>query len=293
MFYRRLKASLKWYPYILVNLAVFVVFNLMAWLLVVYLSFQDWDLLGPRSFVWFGNWSELFRDHMLLTALTNTMLYFLMYMPIVLSFSLIVAIILNSGIRWFRIARSSLFVPRITSVAVLAGVFWRLFSPRSDSPMNYLIGLFGIAPQDWLVDIKLALPCVVIVALWQGLGYYAIIWLAGLQTVPTELYDAAAVDGASGWSAHWHVTLPLLRPTAAFNVVVTTIQSLQLFVPIYVLTGGGPVYSTTTVVYYLYLKAFYFMEMGYASTIAIVVFGIIVIGTYLQRKILRSEEALY
>jgi len=260
---------------------------------VIYLGAHRWDLLGERQFIGTQNFVRLFTDKIFGIALKNTLQYMLLYTPCLSAFSLLIAILMNRAIRGTKPLRSAYFLPNVTSIAVLAMIFWRMLSPRPDGPINWLIGRFGIPPQDWLVSVTLALPSLVGVAVWQEFGYFMVIWLAGLQGVPAEMYDAASVDGASGWKLHWYITLPMLRPTAAFVLIITTMHALQVFGSIFVMTGGGPVYSTTTLVYYLYSQAFNFGRMGYASAISIVLFLMILAVTIAQGKFLKFDVGLY
>ena len=292
-FWRRLKSSLPWYPFIIVNIVVLVVFNLVPWISMLGLSVQKTDMLTPSEFVGLGNYVSMLHDRHLGRALRNTFQYLLMYVPLMVATSLAVAILVNRQLLGMKFFRAVFFLPNVTSIAVLSMVFWRFLSPRPDAPINYLLGLVGIPPQKFLVSVTQALPSLVAISLWQSFGYYMVIWLAGLQGIPSELYDAALVDGASGWKLHRYVTLPLLRPTAAFIIVISTIGALQIFGSIYILTGGGPVYATTTVVYHIYQQAFNFGRLGYSSTLSIFLFVIILIITYVQSRYLRFGEDVY
>jgi multiple sugar transport system permease protein len=216
-----------------------------------------------------------------------------MYVPLLLAISLTVAILVNRPLFGMRVFRMLYFLPNITSIAVLALIFRRFLSPRPDGPINFLLGLAGIPAQKFLVDVNQAMPSVVGISLWEAFGYFMVIWLAGLQGIPSELYDAAKVDGADGWRLHRYVTIPLLRPTAAFIVVVSTIGALQVFGSIFILTGGGPVYATTTVAYQIYSQAFNFGRFGYASALSIFFFLLILLITWLQGKYLRFGEDVY
>jgi multiple sugar transport system permease protein len=272
---------------------VLVVFNLVPWISMIELSLYKTDMLSTREFVALGNYSGMLQDEHLHRAIRNTFQYVLMYVPVLVAISLFVAILVNRQMLGMKFFRALFFLPNITSIAVLSLIFWRFLSPRPNAPINYLLGLVGIAPQKFFVDVNEALPSIVMISLWQSFGYYMVIWLAGLQGIPSELYDAALVDGASGWRLHRYVTLPLLRPTAAFIVVVSTIGALQVFGSIYILTGGGPVYATTTIVYHIYQQAFNFSRMGYSSTVSIFLFVVILIITYLQSRYLRFGEDVY
>ena len=291
--WKRLRSSCGWYPFLAVNVVVFVVFNLVPWVSMLELSFHDTDMLSHKEFVGLGNYVRLLKDDLLQKALKNTFQYVLMYEPAMVAVSLFVAVLVNRPMPGMKFFRAVFFLPNVTSIAVLSLVFWRFLSPRPDAPINYLLGLVGIPPQKFLVSVHQALPSIVGIGLWQSFGYYMVIWLAGLQGIPREMYDAALVDGASGWKLHRYVTLPLLRPTGAFIIVISTIGALQVFGSIYIMTGGGPVYATTTVVYHIYQQAFNFGRLGYASTISIFLFTIILVITYLQGKYLRFGEEVY
>jgi multiple sugar transport system permease protein len=235
----------------------------------------------------------MLEDEQLHRALWNTFQFALMYVPLLFIVSLVVAILVNRPLMGMRAFRMLYFLPNITSIAVLALIFRWFLSPRPDAPVNFLLGLFGIPPQTFLINVDQALPSVVAITLWESFGYYMVIWLAGLQGIPNELYDAARVDGAGGWKLHRYVTLPMLRPTAAFVVVVSTIGALQVFGSIFILTGGGPVYATTTIAFHIYSQAFNFGRFGYASALSLFFFAVVLIISLIQSKYLRFGEDIY
>lgn len=290
---KRIMRSLPWYPFIAVNILVFVVFNFVAWISLFQTSVFETDLLSTREFVGLDNFTRMLEDTQLHRALLNTVQFALMYVPLLFILSLIAAILVNRPLAGMRFFRMLYFLPNITSIAVLALIFRWFLSPRPDAPINYLLGLVGIAPQTFLINVDQALPSVVAITIWESFGYYMVIWLAGLQGVPNELYDAARVDGAGGWKLHRYVTLPMLRPTAAFVVVVSTIGALQVFGSIFILTGGGPVYATTTIAFHIYSQAFNFGRFGYASAISIFFFVIVLVISLIQSKYLRFGEDVY
>ncbi len=292
-FLKRLRRSLPWYPFIIVNIVVFVVFNLVPWISMFRFSVLETDLLSTREFIGMGHFVNMLTDAKLHKALLNTVWFTIMYIPLLVALSLGAAVLVNRPLRGMMAFRSLYFLPNITSVAVLALVFRRFFSPRPDGPINFLIGLVGIPPQKWLIDVNQAMPSIVGISLWEAFGYFMVIWLAGLQGIPNELYDAAKVDGANGWRLHRYVTIPLLRPTAAFIIVIATIGGLQVFGSIYILTGGGPVNATTTVVYHIYNEAINFGHFGYASALSILFFIMILIVALIQSKYLRFGEDVY
>ena len=287
------RRSLPWYPFILVNIIVFVVFNLVPWISMFEMSVKETDLLSYSTFVGLNNYTRLLSDDLLHKALRNTFTYVVIYVPAVVAASLFVAIFVNQKILGITLFRAMYFLPNVTSIAVLSLIFWRFLSPRPDGPINFILGLFGIPPQRFLLSVSQALPSLMAIGVWQAFGYYMVIWLAALQGIPEELYGAALVDGADGWRIHRYVTLPLLRPTAAFIIVVSTIGALQVFGSIYIMTGGGPVYATTTIVYHIYQQAFNFGRFGYSSTISIFLFVVILIITYFQGRYLRFGEEIY
>jgi multiple sugar transport system permease protein len=290
---KRIMRSLPWYPFIAVNILVFVVFNLVAWISLLQTSVFETDLLSTQEFVGLDNFLRMAEDQQFHRALWNTFQFALMYVPLLCAISLVAAILVNRQLAGMRFFRMLYFLPNITSIAVLALIFRWFLSPRPDAPINFLLGMLGIAPQTFLINVDQALPSVVAITLWESFGYYMVIWLAGLQGVPNELYDAARVDGAGGWRLHRYVTLPMLRPTAAFVVVVSTIGALQVFGSIFILTGGGPVYATTTIAFHIYSQAFNFGGFGYASALSIFFFVVVLIISLIQSKYLRFGEDIY
>jgi ABC-type sugar transport system permease subunit len=290
---KRIIRSLPWYPFIAVNILVFIIFNFIAWISLFQTSVFETDLLSTREFVGLDNFLRILEDQHFHRALWNTFLFAVMYVPLLCAISLSVAILVNRPLAGMHFFRMLYFLPNITSIAVLALIFRWFLSPRPDAPINFLLGLVGVAPQKFLIDVNQALPSVVAITLWESFGYYMVIWLAGLQGIPNELYDAARVDGAGGWKLHRYVTVPMLRPTAAFVIVVATIGALQVFGSIFILTGGGPVYATTTIAFHIYSQAFDFGRFGYASALSVFFFIVVLVISLLQSKYLRFGEDVY
>jgi len=291
--WRRVVGSLSWYPFVLVNLIVFLLFTVIPCLWMIRYGVMDWDLFNPPKFIGLGNYTQFFTDSRLHIAIKNTVVYMLMSVPAGAFVSLLMALFVQREVPATKVFRAVYFLPQVTSITVLALVYWRLFAPRPDGPINAVLGLVGIPPQTWLLSTKLALPTIVGLSVWQGFGYTLLIWLAGMKGIPKELYDAANVDGASGWRLYLYVTLPLLRPTAAFILMISTIGALQVFSSIYLLTGGGPVFSTTTVVYYIYQRSFIFNEFGYGSAMSMAMLFFILALTLIEGKYLRYGEGFY
>jgi len=291
--WQRIRASIGWYPFIVYNVFIFVLFNLITWIYLVRTSFYRADLLMPSRWIGLDNFTRMVTDAKLHTALLNTFEFLLLSVPARSALALLVAIAVNRKLLGMRFFRAAYFLPVVTAASVLAMIWGRLFTYRADGPINYLLGLVGIPAQEFLISITQAMPVVSGMSIWGGFGYTMVIWLAGLQAIPAELYEAARVDGAEGWRLHWHITLPLLRPTAAFILVTSTIGALQVFAQIYMLTGGGPVNATTTLVYYLWMQSFPLGRLGYGSALSLLTFAIILLITYIQTRYLRVSEGVY
>lgn len=256
------------------------------------LSFTDWDiyaLANPADarFVGFKNYLELFRNRLFWKALGNTVYFALAGGALSIGVALGAALLLHSKlVRWKTVFRTALFSPVVTTMVAVA-VVWKYLLHTRYGFINYLLGLVGIGPVDWLGDPAWSIPAILLLATWKNFGYNMILFLAGLQAIPQELYEAARIDGASAWSEFRHVTLPMLRPTFVFVGVLTLVGYFQLFAEPYVMTQGGPVQSTVSIVYLLYDEGFKWWNMGFASAVAFVLLALILVVTRLQ---FRREE---
>ncbi|RMF01983.1 MAG: sugar ABC transporter permease [Chloroflexi bacterium] len=282
-----------WYLFLAPTFILFLVFNLSVWIFLFVLSFTNWSLLGEANWVGLDNFFRLTQDEVMASALKNTFLYVLMYVLPLAAISLGLAMLVNRAIRGIYIFRASFFLPVVTSIAVLAIIWSWLLIPRPNGPLNYFLGFVGIPPQGWLISPKLALPVLTGMTLWQRAGYFMLLWLAGLQSIPADLYDAAKIDGAGNWALFRNITLPLLKPTSVFVIIIATIEGFRMFAPVYILTGGGPANSTTTLVYYVWQAAFSRFEMGYAAAIAVVLFVIVLVVALIQRYYMGWGKDLY
>jgi multiple sugar transport system permease protein len=238
------------------------------------ISLTKWDLLTAPSFVGLGNYASLVTDDRFLQALRNTFFYTATSVPIGLSIALGLALALNQRIRGIAWIRTAYFLPVVTSTIAIALVWQWIYSP-DQGLLNETIGLVGIAPQQWLNNPTLAMPAIVAMSIWQGLGVNVIIFLAGLQAIPEELLDAASVDGAGRWARFRGVILPLLTPSIFFTGVLALIDSFQVFDQIFVLERPRATDATITVVYFIYENGFKFFKMGYASAASWVLFLIV------------------
>jgi multiple sugar transport system permease protein len=250
-------------------------------------------MLGAKDFTGLDNYRRLLSDDLARTALVNTFQYVAMEVLPTAALSLLVAVLVNSKVKGRGFFQSVFYLPVVTSISVLALIWVNMLGPQPTSPVNYFLGLVGIPPQKWFLSPTLAMPTVAGMAIWGGFGYYMLLWLAGLQSIPSEVYEAARIDGAGQWQQFWGVTLPLLSNTTAFILIIATIGALQVFGSIYIITGGGPVHATTTVVWYVWQNAFTLQRMGYAATVAVGLFLIILAITLVQQRFLGFGREIY
>lgn len=272
-----------------VSLTVFMVGPIFY---AFWLSFQDFTFINPdlSRFVGLDNYLHLFKDERFLKALWNTSIYSLGVVPVQVSIALLLALIVDSKIKGKTFFRVSYFLPTVTSTVAVSVMFLNLF--KKDGVVNQILGWFGIEGRSWLLDVDFALPSIMLMAVWTTVGQFMVIYLAGLQEIPRELYEAAEVDGAGPIRQFWHITLPLLKPTTFFIVVMSIIGTFQVFDQMYVISKGegGPLDATLTVVLYLYNMAFKEFRMGYASAIAFFLFFVILLLTLLIRRRFFGEE---
>ncbi len=272
--------------------AIFVFFFLPV-IAAFLISFTDFDIytLGDFStlrFVALDNYLKLFQDELFWTALRNTFYFVFAAGPLSIAVSLGAALLLNSKLLKFKaIFRLSYFIPVVTTLVAVA-IIWRFIYHKNFGLMNYFLGFIGINPIDWLGDPVWAMPAIIIMAIWKNFGYNMIIFIAGLQNIPEELYEAADIEGANAFQKFKSITLPMLAPTTLFITIITMIGYFQLFAEPYVMTQGGPLNSTLSIVQYMYHEGFRWWNMGYSASIAFVLFFIIFIGTLLQFKIQKS-----
>jgi multiple sugar transport system permease protein len=269
----------------LIHLVVFV-FTPIAF--AAYLSVHRWDIVVPdQPFVGLDNFREMMRDPTFWNALKNTLL-FSFNVPLGMLVSLCVALMMHRRLTGLGILRTLYFLPSVTSFVAIALVWMWIYHP-SFGAANYLLGMVGLPRLEWLNSAQTAMISLVIFSVWLGMGYQMVIFLAGLQGIPEELYEAARIDGSGSWQRFWHITLPLLKPTTFFILVTSLIGSLQVFTSIYVMTAGGPVRSTDVIVYHIYQAAWEQLRMGYASAMSWVLFLLIMIATFVQFKLIGSE----
>ena len=278
------------WTFILPNFLGFLAFTLIPVTAAFALSFMEWTSFTAPRWVGLENFQRMFQSDTFWVALRNTVVYALGHVPLTMALALLLAMLLNrklKGIGFFRVA---IFFPYITSLVAVAVVWNTLFSPDT-GPINQFLNSIGIAePPGWTSSSDWAMPAVIITSVWRDMGYYMVLYLAGLQAIPSELYEAAEVDGASAWQRFWNVTIPSLRPTTFFVVVMLTVSSFKVFDLIVVMTNGGPGRSTTVLSQLIYQSGIVEGKFGYSSAISLVLFVIVLTVTVLQFKIQQRRE---
>jgi multiple sugar transport system permease protein len=268
-----------------------VVFTFGPILAALYFSFTRYNVLAAPVWVGLDNYGALARDRIFVQSLWNTVYYTVGTIPFKIGVGLALALLLNQKLRGVGLFRGLYYLPQITSIVAVSIVWLYLYNPQVGL-FNAALEAVGLPRQLWLLDPKLALPSVMVLGVWKSVGLGMVVYLAGLQGIPEQFYEAAKIDGAGRWASFWSVTLPLLGPTTFFLTVVNMIGTFQVFDQIYVMTNGGPAYATSTVVYQIYLQAFQQFHMGYASAIAVVLFLIIFALTWVNFRF-RNPDVEY
>ena len=278
----KLRNSLIGWSFILPNFVGFALLTLVPVVTLFYMSLTNWNVFGKADWVGLANFQRLIGDGSFRISVLNTLYYSALHIPLTILVSLGLALLLNNKLRGVAFFRTAAFFPYITSIVAIAVVWNLLFSPEY-GPINEFLRFIGIQnPPGWLTSPEWAMPAVVIVGTWRDMGYYMILFLAGLQTVPRELHEAARVDGANVWQRFVNVTLPCLRPTMFFVTVMLTINSFKIFDLILVMTDGGPGQSTLVMSQFIYRKGFEESQFGYASAAAVALFFMCIIVTIVQ-----------
>jgi multiple sugar transport system permease protein len=288
---RKLRANLVAYSFIAPNFLGFAVFTLGPILFAFALAFMHWDGSNPITFAGLDNFWHLFGDRAFKDAFVNTIVYTVFSVPLTLACALALAILLNQKIFGRSFFRTAMFFPYVASLVAVAVVWNMLFNPDM-GPVNMILYSLGIDPKNlpgWAADRHWAMVTVILFGIWKSMGYYMVIYLAGLQGINAELYEAANLDGATSWQKFWHVTLPQLAPTTFFVSVMLTIQSFKVFDQIFMITQGGPGTSTLVLVYHIYNEAFISWDLGYSSMVALVLFFMVLIITVVQFRFVRED----
>jgi multiple sugar transport system permease protein len=285
MRFARVFRFLEPYLYLLPTIMGLLLFSAGAVAASFLMSFTQWDIISSPDWVWFDNYAGLWHSDLFWEVFRNTFYFVGLAVPVSVVASLALALLVNTGLRGITLFRTAYFLPVVSSMIAIALVWSWIFNPEYGL-LNYLLRIFfGIQGPAWLDDTAWALPAMVIVTVWKGLGSSMIIFLAGLQNIPVDLYHAATIDGAGRWRRFRNITLPMLSPTTFFVLVITLINAFQVFEQTYVLTKGGPANSTLTLSYYIYQNAFQFFQMGKAAAVSYVLFAIVFSVTLVQFKV--------
>jgi multiple sugar transport system permease protein len=273
-------------PYALFLLA-FAAYPIVFALVLVFLQ---WDLVTPPSFAGLDNIQLLAVDARFWRAVGNTFVFLAIHVPLQIATALTLAVALNRPLRLRAFWRAAFFLPVVISGAVVA-ILWSNLYATDVGLINKLLARIGVAPVPWLTDPTTAMPAIAAMVTWKNVGFYVIIYLAGLQYIPRSCQEAIEIEGATSWQRFRHLTLPMLLPQTILVVTLSTINGFQLFIEPYVMTGGGPLRRTYSIVLYLYTNAFSYQKMGYAATIGVALALIIGTVVFFQRRVIGSAEA--
>jgi len=285
---KTLKTNLIGYSFIAPSLIGYFIFIFIPVCFSFILSVMKWDGSDmPMQFVGLQNFAKLFKDSTFIISLKNTVWYAVFTVPLTMVSAMLIAVLLNSKIKGVVAYRTAFFFPYVASLVAVGAVWNMLFQPEF-GPINEFLKMIGFAnPPRWTASVDWAMWVIIIVSVWKYMGYYMVVYLAALQGISDDLYEAAGIDGATGLKKLWYITIPMLTPTTFFVVIMMTIQCFKVFDLIYVMTGGGPGRATNVLVNHIYNAAFIDFKFGYASASAMVLFAIVLVITLIQ---LRGER---
>ncbi|PRR83799.1 carbohydrate ABC transporter permease [Clostridium vincentii] len=278
-------------PYVMITpaLMIFVLFAIYPIGYMIYLSFNNWDLISPvKEFIGLNNFKDLLQDELFIQVIKNSIVYMVLTVSGTMLIGILLALFLNKDTRINRILQSVTFAPYIVSLVSVAFI-WKWIMDTDYGLLNYFMNLIGLDSVNWLNDTNLALISVAIISIWKSLGYNALIILAGLKGVPKYIYEAAELDEAKPIKLFFKITLPMISPSLFFLAIMNIIASFKVFETIALVTGGGPMNSTNTLVFYIYEYGFRFNKIGYASAAGVILFAIIAILTVLYFKALGKK----
>ncbi|MCA0150407.1 MULTISPECIES: sugar ABC transporter permease [Rossellomorea] len=257
----------------------------------IWLSFTNYNIVTDAEFIGLENYKGLFADALFWKVLGQTLLYLVIVVPALVILPIFLAILVNQQVKGIGFFRSAYYVPVVTSMVVV-GIAWK-WVYADKGILNYILESLGLInePVNWLTSTSTSIFAVMVVTIWKGLGYYMVIYLAGLQSISDDLYEAADIDGASKWKQIWHITIPLLMPSIMIVTIMSSISAMKVFEEIYVMTGGGPLNSSKTLVFYIYEEAFDKLQMGYASAAGVVLFIITLIFSVINIKFMSKKES--
>lgn len=276
------------YLFLVPSFLALILFSFIPFLQGLYFSLTRYPLLRGPEYIGLANFTRLANDPLFLASLRNTLVYMVATVVLRVIIGLALAVILNNRLPGRVLFRAIFYLPVIAPL-VTVSVVWRIIFDTYSGVLNAGLDVFGIAPVPWLTSTTWAMPAIIIMSVWKTFGWNIVVFLAGLQSIPTSLHEAALIDGATHWRSFVHVTLPLLRPTILLAVVTSTINASQVFDQVYVMTGGGPGYATMTLGQMVYTAGFQDYEMGYASAVSVVLLLITLIFTMVQFRSFGQE----
>ncbi|MBE3594384.1 MAG: sugar ABC transporter permease [Candidatus Carbobacillus altaicus] len=288
---RKRWTSLNWraYAMILPSLIIFLLFYIVPIFYLIYLSFHDWDFVNPvKQWIGLKNYQELLQDADFLQVLKNTFFYTFLSVSLLITLSLLISLWLNKEDILTRFVQGAIFSPYIISLVSVSMLWLWLMDPQYGL-LNAILSWFGLPPYPWLDSPDTALYSLVLVSVWQGLGYNTLVFIAGLKSIPPELYEAAALDDTPRWKIFLNITIPMLSPTLFFLIIIDLIASFKVFETIAIMTGGGPLNSTNMLVYYIYEYGFRFYKIGYASAAAVILLIILSVLTWIYFALLEKR----
>ncbi|MCC6792974.1 MAG: sugar ABC transporter permease [Thermomicrobiales bacterium] len=283
------RRTLTAYGFLIPNAIFFTIFLLVPVIYLFYLTFHNGGIITPTEFVGLDNWKDLWGDDLIVTSIKNTAVYCLIAIPAVFIIGMVLALCLQKISRGGQVFRSIFYIPTLTPYAV-AALVWLFVYQRDFGALNMARDWVGLGPRNWLGDTGLVIPSIAMLEVWRGAGYWTLLFLAALLALPKELYQAATIDGANAWRRFIHITLPLMRPTFFFAVVMATIWNFQLFDSVSILTDGGPANASVTVVWYIYKAMFQFNDKtGFAASLSFLLLLLILILTTIEIRLLRKR----
>ncbi len=280
----------KWLPYLLVSpyIIFVVVFVLFPVIFSFILTFHKWNIIAPMKFIGVDNYIRLFHDRLFWISILNTLKFLLLHIPLQLAVALFLAVLLNQKIKAVSFFRASFFMPVIVS-GVVVTILWQQLLGYDSGIINRFVTAVGLSKVGWLVNPDVAIYSIAVMATWKNVGLYVILFLVGLQTVPTQYYEAAKMEGATRWQQFYHITLPMINPTIFMVVILSTIGGFSLFIEPYIMTGGGPLNKTLSAVLYIYKQAFQYYNMGYSATLGFFYALMIMLVVVVQKRVIEKE----
>lgn len=277
-------------PYLLVLPYIIYFFVFIAFPVVfsIVLTFNKWNIISPMEYSGFGNYIRLFQDTLFLKSILNTFIFLIIHIPLQIIIALFLAEVLNQKIHLRGFFRAAFFLPVVVS-GVVVTILWQQLYGFDTGLFNKILVTLGFGKVGWLIDPKIAMPSIAIMATWKNVGLYIVLFLVGLQTVPKQYYEAADLEGATHWQKFFKITLPMINPTIFLVVILSTVGGFSLFIEPYILTGGGPLNSTLSAVLYIYKQGFFYYRMGYSATLGLFFALIILSVVIIQKKFIERE----